>query len=310
MKHFFCAYALVLFLIGCSAKSGLAGAAPAADYARESQSSSSGMDASNRYGEPEQAAADDEAAQYAPAENGAQRKLVRRADLRIRVEDLAAADAAIGALLQQYGAYAASTQISENYRSYEVRVPAPAYDGFLAGMNGMGRMLERTESAEDVTLRYYDLEGRLATRRELLKTFQSYLGKAKNIEEILSVEERIAGLQSEIDRTGKELRQLGGLVDYATIGIGLYGPVAAAATPGTTLAERVRALLNGFGGFLSTAAVVLLGIAIYGVPLLLLAALLFWLLLGRVGLLKKLWRVAAGKSGRAAETGGGGNTAP
>jgi uncharacterized small protein (DUF1192 family) len=325
-KYFFC-YVLLLFVIGCSAKSGLAtmeaAEASVADYYYSSGQAEAELrrdDAGIWQGRgfnPEGPAGID--GQTPPAsrginsilqENDVQRKLVKRASLNIRVEDLAAADAAIGALLQQYGAYTASTQISENSRSYVVRVPASGYDDFLAGMSGMGRILNRNESAEDVTLRYYDLEGRLATKQELLKTFQAYLGKAKNIEEILSVEERIAGLQSEIDRTGNELRQLGNLVDYATISIDIYGPVAAAVSSGTTLAERIWELLSGFGGFLSTVAVALLGIVIYGVPLLLLAALLFWLLLGRVGLLKKLWRAALGKSRRTKETGNGGKTSP
>jgi hypothetical protein len=45
--------------------------------------------------------------------------------------------------------------------------------------------------------------------------------------------------------------------------------------------------------------VVLVGIVIYGIPVILGAALLFWLLFGRIGLLKKLWRLAAGKNTKA-----------
>jgi hypothetical protein len=39
----------------------------------------------------------------------------------------------------------------------------------------------------------------------------------------------------------------------------------------------------------------LLGIVIYGTPSVLLTILLYWLLLGKIGLLKKLWRLAGGK---------------
>ncbi|HCC37816.1 MAG TPA: hypothetical protein DEQ14_09470, partial [Treponema sp.] len=70
-----------------------------------------------------------------------------------------------------------------------------------------------------------------------------------------------------------------------------------------TLAERAGELLGGFGSFISTAALVLMGIIIYGIPVLLLAVFMFWLLLGRVGLLKKLARAAAGKkTARTADT--------
>ncbi|WP_010256105.1 DUF4349 domain-containing protein [Treponema primitia] len=231
-----------------------------------------------------------------------QRKLVKRADLRLRVEDPAAADASITAAMEKYGAYASSSSINENSRSYTIRVPSASYDSLLAEMNGMGRLLYRSENAEDVTLRYYDLEGRLGTKRELLKTFQNYLGKAKDIEEILSVEERIAELQDEIDGTGKELRYLANLVDFATLELTIINPASSSySAPG--LGDRFRELFNGFGEFVSAVLVVLLGIVIYGIPSILILTLLFWLLFGKIGVIKKLWRAASGRSGKGGAAG-------
>ena len=258
----------------------------------EGQTPPAFKDISNLYGKMEQAAAD---AAATPAEVGnTERKLVKSAYLRIRVENLDAADASVTGLLQKYDAYAASTEVNENSRSYSLRVPAPRYDAFLAEMNGMGRLLHRSENTEDVTLRYYDLEGRLETKKELLRTFQSYLGKAKTIEEILAVEARISELQYDIEGTGMQLRHLANRVDYATIDLNLMGPVAASQNRGETLGERLKRMFGGFGGFLAGMVMVILGIVIYGVPILLLVVLFFWLLFGRIGLLKKLWRLVKG----------------
>ncbi|MCL2066989.1 MAG: DUF4349 domain-containing protein [Treponema sp.] len=221
----------------------------------------------------------------------AERKLVKRANIRIRVENLEAADASIISLMEKYNAYSASTSIEENYYTYSLRVPSHYYEIFLSEMNGMGRMLHRNESTEDVTLRYYDLEGRLATKQELLRTYQSYLGRANNIEEILAVEARISELQYDIDGTGIQLRNLANRVDYATIDLTLLGPVSSTPSQGLTFGERAERLFKGFGGFLSTAGFVLLSIVVYGTPILLIVSLLFWLLLGKVGLLKKLWKI-------------------
>jgi hypothetical protein len=293
---------------GCSAKRApdMAMEAPLGNvYAGVSRSGGAGYAAASSVMQAEASASgtlstgEGDGAQF--SENGqsatAERKLVKRAQLRVRVEDLAEADASINALMERHGAYAASTEIEENSRAYFIRVPHESYGDFLAAAGGMGRTLYRSESAEDVSLRYYDLAGRLATKRELLKTFQSYLGKAKSIEEILSVETRIAELQNEIDGTGKELRSLANLVDFATVALDLYGPVAANRYTGPTLGERIKELFGGFGGFVSTVLVVLAGAVIYGIPLLLLLALLFWLCFGRIGLMRKLWRAAAGNRG-------------
>jgi len=228
--------------------------------------------------------------------NNVERKLVKRASIRMRVENLEAADASIAGLMEKYGAYAASTEIEENSYRYSLRVPSPEYDIFLSEMNGIGRTLRRLETTEDVTLQYYDLEGRLVTKRELLRTYQSYLGRARNIEEILSVEARIAELQSDIEGTGKQLRSLANRVDYATIDLNLLGPVVSTSNKDSTFGDQIKNLFGGFGGFLSAVTMVIIGIVIYGIPILLLLALLYLVLFGRIGLLKKLWRVVTVKN--------------
>ena len=227
--------------------------------------------------------------------SNAERKLVKRANLRIRVENLEVADASVSSLLSRHDGYAASTNIDENSRYYSLRVPARHYDVFLSEMDGLGKSLSRRESAEDVTARYYDLEGRLATKKELLKTFQSYLGKAKNIEEILAVETRIAELQYDIDGTGAQLRNLANQVDYSTIELSIIGPITSSSNQKLTFSERIKQIFGSFVGFLSAVAMVIVGIIVYGIPALLILCLFFWLLFGRVGLLKKLWVLVKGK---------------
>jgi hypothetical protein len=224
---------------------------------------------------------------------GQSRKLIKRADLRIRVENPAAVEAPLSNLMVKYDAWPASTGIYENSRSYSIRVPSVSYDTMLSELADLGRLLRRTENAEDVTLRYYDLEGRLATKRELLKTYQEYLGRAANIGEIMTVESRIADLQQEIDWTGTQLRNLANLIDYSTIDLEIIGPPTGSSYSEPKLGEKVGELFSSFGGVASSALVVLMGIVIYGVPAILIIVLLFWLLFGRIGLLKKLWHLAA-----------------
>jgi len=223
------------------------------------------------------------------------RKLVKTADLRLRVEDPAAIEKPLAELMAKYNAWSASTGIYENSRSYSIRVPTPSYDSMLTEISGLGKMLRRTENAEDVTLRYYDLESRLATKKELLKTYQDYLSKAKTIDEIMTVESRIADLQQEIDQTGTQFRNLANLVDYSTINLEISGPVSVSSYSEPTIGEKLRELFGSFGGVLSSSLVVLIGIIIYGVPAVLVLLLLFWILFGRIGILKKLWRLVAGK---------------
>ncbi|MCL2231364.1 MAG: DUF4349 domain-containing protein [Treponema sp.] len=218
------------------------------------------------------------------------RKLTKRANVSIRVENLEAASSTVTELLEKHNGYSASTLIFEKEHYYSLRVPALYFDIFLTEISGIGRTVQRIESIEDVTLQFYDLEGRLESRRELLRTFQSYLRRASNMDEILTVERRIAEIQREIDSTGTQLRNLTNRIDYATIDLFVQGPVAANKNKGNTFGEDIKRLFGGFGEFLSSMAIILLGVVIYGIPSLALLVLLFWLLFGRIGLMKKLWR--------------------
>jgi hypothetical protein len=287
---FFALILLVLIVVSCSRK---APGYEASGYERMPSAKAAYSSAADAGGIAESEGKEFNATEEIYA--GAQRKLVRRASLQIRALDLDAADKAVVVIMEKHGAYASSTNVSENSRHYTIRVPASSYDVLLSDVNGMGRLLYKNESAEDVTLHYYDLEGRLATKRELLKTYQSYLGKAKDIKEILSVEEKISELEDEIDGTGRELRNLANQVDYSTVNLEISGPVTASSYSAPTLLERLGELFGSFGEFVSTVLVILLGIVIYGVPIFLIIVLLFWILFGRIGLLKKLWRIVAGK---------------
>jgi hypothetical protein len=221
------------------------------------------------------------------------RKLIRRAELLIRVEDTGAVEKPLGDLLEKHGAWASSTMIRDNSRDYTLRVPYGSYDAMVEDLIGLGKLLRRSESAEDVTLNYYDLESRLATKRELLKTYQGYLGKAQNIEEIMTVEQKIAELQQDIDWTGTQFRNLAHLVDYATIEFKVSGLAASYAAP--TIGDRFGGLFGSFGKIASGALVVLVGIVIYGVPALLILIAFFWLLFGRIGFIRRLIVLASGK---------------
>ncbi|MDR2144164.1 MAG: DUF4349 domain-containing protein, partial [Treponema sp.] len=229
------------------------------------------------------------------------RKLVKTATVEIRADKslldedgkLFGASKKIDELLDAYDAYSERSVIYENSLNYTIRVPQDSYETMLSGLSVLGKVSSRTETVKDVTLDYYDLSGRLATKQTLLQTFRSYLAKAQTIEDILSVETRTAELQNEIDWLGTELAELSNLVDYATINLILYSPQT---STGDTLGDRIADLFESFGDFVSGAVLVIVGIVIFGIPLVIVFLIAFWLLFGRIGLLKRAFRFAAGNS--------------
>ncbi|MCL1812476.1 MAG: DUF4349 domain-containing protein [Treponema sp.] len=225
------------------------------------------------------------------------RKLIKQADLRIEADPsfidsegkLSGLNQKVDELMNRYGAYSESTRSDENTAHFTIRVPEVFYESLIAGTSVLGKTRSRAETAEDVTIKYYDLEGRLNTKKTLLATFQSYLSRTVSIDDIMKVETRIAELQNEIDWLGNQLTRLGNLVDYATVELTVYTYYS---TPAYTFGDRVKQLFSGFGGFASNVLLGILWIIIYLVPIILVCLVAFWLLFGKVGILKKAFRSA------------------
>ncbi|MDR1931104.1 MAG: DUF4349 domain-containing protein [Treponema sp.] len=300
----------LLLLYGCGAKraaqygAGAAEDSAAAEFASAAEWEGGGFNDSLAQSReiPENLEDPRRAAEDVPRPAEKTRKLIKTADVEIRADrslldeegKFFGAAKKVDQLLDRYGAYSERSVIHEDSLSYRIRVPQNSYETMLSGLSVLGKLSSRVERAEDVSLRYYDLEGRLATKKTLLQTFQSYLGRAQTVEDIMSIETRIAELQNEIDWLGTQLAELSNLTDYAVINLSLYSSQAAASY---TLGDRIAGLFESFGSFASGALVVILGIILFGVPLVLLILLAFWIFFGRLGLLRKAFRLAAGKPG-------------
>jgi len=278
----------IIILTGCSKKSaeyGLAGAAA---------SRSSGENSSRDVLADEKGLFTENASDAPLVQETTNRKFTTSSNLSIRIENFDGGVNKLNEIISKYDTYASSVSIYENSRSYTLKVPTQNYKNFLEEIMKIGKTINYEETTEDVTLRYYDLESRLNTKKELIKTFQSYLGKAKNIEEILSVESKIAELQAEIDDTGRPFRLLNNLIDYSTIRLELLGPITVTNYGKETIGEKIKGLLNGFGDFVSAIAIVLLAIIVYGIPSVILLLVLYWLLFGKIGILKRIYKSLSG----------------
>jgi hypothetical protein len=215
------------------------------------------------------------------------RKLITSSNLQIRIENMDSSVNKLNDIMNRYNTYASSINVRENSRDYTLRVPAIRYKHFLDEIMEIGNIIKFNETTEDVTLRYFDLESRLNTKRELITTFQNYLSRANNIEEILSVEKRIAELQAEVDDVGRQFRLLNDLIDYSTIRLEILGPISSSTYGRETIWDKIKMLMTGFRDYISTIMVILLAIVVYGIPTLVILLLLYWLFFGKIGILKK-----------------------
>lgn len=104
-------------------------------------------------------------------------------------------------------------------RSAEIvaRIPKNNLDAFVSRVEEASNITNRTESVEDVTLRYVDLESHkkmlLAEQESLLSLLES----AESIEDIIAIEGRLSEVRYQIESMESQLRTYDNLVDYSTV---------------------------------------------------------------------------------------------
>jgi hypothetical protein len=154
------------------------------------------------------------------------KKIIRDGRLGLRVTELEKSKTLIDTLVRANGAYYAneSFQNSDWESSYnlKIRVPSLNFDKFISGIEaGEGEVLYKVIDARDVTAQFIDLETRLENKRSYLVRYNDLLKKANSVNDILAIEEKIRGLEEEIESTTGQLKYLSDQVDYSTLDLTL-----------------------------------------------------------------------------------------
>ncbi len=222
------------------------------------------------------------------------RKLIYTADLSIVAANPGDVAKIMDAELSNFGAYASSQNVYENVISYEIRVPVDKFGRLLDLLETLGKLRNKNVQARDVTEYYYDLENRVKNKQILVERYQTYLKNAKNVEDLLNVERFLNDATTELESLQGSFRGLVKQVEYATVSFTIEAEVrSGSGRPG--LWEQLKNVFASFTSVLQTIVVVIVAIVVYGVPILLAVSLFWFLLFGRVGLVKKLYRLVAGE---------------
>ncbi len=185
------------------------------------------------------------------------KKIIKDGRLGIRVAELENAKFRIDTLLKNQGGYYASERFNntdwESSYNLNIRIPSANFEQLISDIEtGDGEVLYKEIDARDVTDQFIDLETRLDNKRNYLKRYTDLLQQAKSVKEILEIEEKIRGLEEEIESTTGRLKYLNDLVDYSTLDLTIsrkkdykYSPVDR-----DKFSERLKqSVSNGWFGF-------------------------------------------------------------
>ena len=229
----------------------------------------------------------------AGTEASAGQKLVRTASLTLRTTAFEADLESVQALLESLGGYVENLYeygdvASGDTRtaSLSVRVPSENLDAFLSGVEGVGRVTDRSESVTDMTVQYTDNQARLDTLYAKMERLNQLMAQAQEVSDLIELESAIADTQYEIERYETSQRDIDRRVDMSAVSVTLLEdtPAQRATAEDVGLGERLGAALNAslrwLGGFLRNMLVFVTMILPVAVPVAAIAA-AAWLIVRR-----------------------------
>ncbi len=155
------------------------------------------------------------------------RKLIRNVNLEVETKEYDAMMSSLETQIQGLGGYienmdsyngsSYSGYRNSRYANLTIRIPQTKLDAFLAVMPDICNVVRRSDSVDDVTLTYVDME----SHRDALKTEQTrlleLLEQAESLEDILTIEERLTTVRYQLESMESQLRAMDNQVQYSTV---------------------------------------------------------------------------------------------
>jgi hypothetical protein len=162
-----------------------------------------------------------------PAQELANRKLIRNANVELEIVSFDDAVQKITALANEERGYVATTSSQKQANGklrgeVIVKVLPENLDRFLQKIRGLGELKNQTLGTEDVTKAYFDTDARLKNARvmeqrliDMLKT------KTGKVSDLLQVEKELGRVREDIEKMQGELKYWDSQVQFATVTISL-----------------------------------------------------------------------------------------
>ncbi|MCL1975371.1 MAG: DUF4349 domain-containing protein [Firmicutes bacterium] len=224
-----------------------------------------------------------------------ERKIIRDANLSLRVDNFDTAYTRITDLAARYGGYV----VSGDAFSYDgekmqrgnimLRVEASRLTEALTEIESLGKVESRNIYSQDITLEYYDVEGRLNQYQTQERRLMEILNKAETVDDQIKVERELTRIRTQLDKLNGQMRYYNQMTALSSINVNLYQPDA------STQTVRLRGWVGLFGdireGFISGINKLIGGVFAFTVGLARLLPLLVLIIIGLtvLALLIKHW---------------------
>lgn len=214
------------------------------------------------------------------------RKIIYTADIDLVVKDFSELEKRLPALIGEQGGFVAERKTDRQHGDHRggrwvIRVPVENYDPFLSGLNSLGFARSRSETSDDVTEAYVDLEARISNKKTLEQRIIAMLEERPGkLTDLMEIERELSRVREEIERMEGRMRVLADQTSLATIKLRVseqatYEPPAA-----PTMGDRITmswgnsiGSIRAIGASIVVTAVALIPWAVILLPL---VAIAYW----------------------------------
>jgi hypothetical protein len=152
--------------------------------------------------------------------------IIRTASLTVQVKDVPKALADARAVAEDAGGYVGQETIHRDDEGDErtkvvLRVPVDRYEEVLDGLEGAGRLLDRTAKAQDVTEQVVDVESRIRSQRASVARIRELMDEATKLSDVVTLEGELSSRQADLESLLARQASLKDRTSLATITLSL-----------------------------------------------------------------------------------------
>jgi hypothetical protein len=183
------------------------------------------------------------------------RMIIRSGTMSVENDSFDETDRKIKDITRNMGGYVtnSTSQVNQSGKkqgTLTIRVQADKYDALLAEIANTGKVMNQNITGRDVTEEYVDAEARLKTQRELeARLLQLLAEKTSTLTAVVEVEQKLANVRENIEKTEGRMRMLKDQASYSTITVSIYEPAILNTSSGGFFYELEQGFEKGLTGF-------------------------------------------------------------
>lgn len=178
------------------------------------------------------------------------KKIIKTANLKFEVKDFKSYSDNIYKTIKQFGGYIASeNQNTTDYKietTLSIKVPVDQFENLMLQFAGTdAKVIERSISTDDVTGEIVDVKARLEAKKQMRQKYLEFFKQAKNMQEVLQVQQEINGLQEAMESATGRVSYLNHQSAMSTVNLTFYQPLEGFIS-GTESPSFVSRVANAF----------------------------------------------------------------